>query len=158
MTWGVPLLVSHHFAFSYCSWGSQGKIQKWLAIPFSSGPHSVTPLHHDPSVLGCPAGVAWFHWVRQGCVIRLARFLLVWFQCVCPLMPSSTPTILLGFLFPWAWGISSWLLQQSTAAAPYLGRGVSPYRYGSWPLTWDSSSRPSCACAATTSAMLVSPI
>ena len=25
MTWGVPLLVSYHFAFSYCSWGSQGK-------------------------------------------------------------------------------------------------------------------------------------
>ena len=26
---------------------------------------------------------------------------------------------------PWAWGISSRLLQQSTAAAPYLGQGVS---------------------------------
>ena len=25
MTWGVPLLVFYHFAFSYCSWGSQGK-------------------------------------------------------------------------------------------------------------------------------------
>ena len=25
LTWGVPLLVSCHFAFSYCSWGSQGK-------------------------------------------------------------------------------------------------------------------------------------
>ena len=25
MTWGVPLLVSYHFAFSYCSWGFQGK-------------------------------------------------------------------------------------------------------------------------------------
>ena len=24
-TWGVPLSVSYHFAFSYCSWGSQGK-------------------------------------------------------------------------------------------------------------------------------------
>ena len=23
--WGVPLSVSYHFAFSYCSWGSQGK-------------------------------------------------------------------------------------------------------------------------------------
>ena len=21
MTWGVPLLVSYHFSFSYCSWG-----------------------------------------------------------------------------------------------------------------------------------------
>ena len=25
MTLGIPLLVSYHFAFSYCSWGSQGK-------------------------------------------------------------------------------------------------------------------------------------
>ena len=25
-----------------------------FAIPFSSGPHSVRPLHHDPSVLGGP--------------------------------------------------------------------------------------------------------
>ena len=31
--------------------------------------------------------------------------------------------VLLGFLLPWAWGISSRLLQQSVAAAPYLGRG-----------------------------------
>ena len=27
------------------------------------------------------------------------------------------PTIFLGFLLPWTWGISSWLLQQSAAAA-----------------------------------------
>ena len=40
-TWGGPLSVSSHFAFSYGSWGSQGKILKWFAIPFSSGPHSV---------------------------------------------------------------------------------------------------------------------
>ena len=32
-------------------------------------------------------------------------------------------TVLLGFLLPWAWGISSRLLQQSAAIAPYLGRG-----------------------------------
>ena len=25
MTWGVPFLVSYHFALSYCSWGFQGK-------------------------------------------------------------------------------------------------------------------------------------
>ena len=31
----------------------------------------------------------------------------------------ATPTILLGFLLPWAWGISSWLPQQSAATAPY---------------------------------------
>ena len=42
-------------------------------------------------------------------------------------MPLTTPTVLLGFLLPWTWGISSRLLQQSTAAVPYLERGVSPY-------------------------------
>ena len=55
-------------------------------FPFSSGPHSVRPLHHDPPVVGCPAGMAYFHWVRQDCdtsVIRLTRFLWVWFQCLC---------------------------------------------------------------------------
>ena len=29
--------------------------------------------------------------------------------------PLSISTILLGFLLPWTWGISSWLLQQSVA-------------------------------------------
>ena len=28
----------------------KARILKWFAIPFSSGPHSVRPLHHDPSV------------------------------------------------------------------------------------------------------------
>ena len=35
-------------------------------------------------------------------------------------MPLATPAILLGFLLPWMWGISSGLLQQSTAAAQIL--------------------------------------
>ena len=30
------------------------RILRWFAIPFSSGPHSVRPLHHDPSILGGP--------------------------------------------------------------------------------------------------------
>ena len=38
---------------------------------------------------------------------------------------SSTPTVLLGFLLPWMWGISSRLLQQSAPTAPYLGWRVS---------------------------------
>ena len=32
----------------------KARILKWFGIPFSSGPHSVRPLHHDPSVLGGP--------------------------------------------------------------------------------------------------------
>ena len=38
----------------------------------------------------------------------------------------SAPTVLLGFLLPWTWGMSSRLLQKSTAAAPDLGLGVAP--------------------------------
>ena len=29
----------------------KARILKWFAIPFSSGPHSVRPLHHDPFLL-----------------------------------------------------------------------------------------------------------
>ena len=58
--------------------------------------------------------------------------------------PLTTPTVLFGFLLPWTWVISSRLLQQSAATAPYLGRG-----HPSWPWTWSSSSWPSCAPAAT---------
>ena len=36
----------------------KARILEWFAIPFSSGPHSVRSLHHDPPVLGCPTGMA----------------------------------------------------------------------------------------------------
>ena len=32
----------------------KARIMKWFAFPFSSGPHSDRPLHHDLSVLGGP--------------------------------------------------------------------------------------------------------
>ena len=32
----------------------KARILKWFAIPFSSGPHPVRPLHHNPSVLVGP--------------------------------------------------------------------------------------------------------
>ena len=34
------------------------RIVKWFAIPFSSGPHSVRPFHHDPPILGGPMSMA----------------------------------------------------------------------------------------------------
>ena len=46
----------------------KSRILKWFAILFSSGPHFVRTLHHDPSVLD---GSTWhgseFYWVRQHC-------------------------------------------------------------------------------------------
>ena len=61
-------LSQHQGLFQWVSCSYQmAKILKWLAIPFSSGAHSVRPLHHDLPILGCPAGMVWFHWVRQGC-------------------------------------------------------------------------------------------
>ena len=56
--------------------------------------------------------------------------------------PLATSTVLLGFLSPWTWGISSWLLQQSTVTAPYFGRRVNPYCHPSGPWMWNSSLGP----------------
>ena len=58
----------------------------------------------------------------------------------CYLGRGVSVTLDVGYLLPWTWGISSWLLQQSTASAPYLGWGVSPHHPRSWSSTWDSSS------------------
>ena len=66
-TWGVHFSVAFLFAFSYCSWGSQGKNVEVVCIPFSSGPRFVRTLHHDPSILGGPTRHGSYHWVRQGC-------------------------------------------------------------------------------------------
>ena len=67
-TWGVPLSVSYLFAFSYCSWGSQGKNAEVVCPSFSSGPHFFKTLHRNPSILGDPTGHdLYFRSVRQGC-------------------------------------------------------------------------------------------
>ena len=42
------------FAFSYCSWDSQGKNTEMVCHFLSSGPQSFRPLHPDPSALGGP--------------------------------------------------------------------------------------------------------
>ena len=65
----------------------------WSGLPFPSPEDHILS---DLSTMTCPSwvapqGMAWFHWVRPGCgpsVIRLTSFLWVWFQCVCPPMPS----------------------------------------------------------------------
>ena len=125
----------------------------WSGLPFPSPvDHILSPLHHDPPILGGPT--AWLSFIELDKAV-----VLVWldwlvfcdygFSVSALWCPLATPTILLGFLLPWTWGISSRLLQQSAAAAPYLGLGVSPHHHPSWPWTWNNSSRPSCPLAAT---------
>ena len=123
MTWGVPLSVSYHFAFSYCSWGSQGKntevvchsLLQWTTFYLTSPPW--------PGHLGWPH-MTWLIFIELDKavvhVIRLACCLWLWFLSVALWCPLATPTVFLGFLLPWTWGISPWLLQQSTATTPYL--------------------------------------
>ena len=97
-TLGTYLLVEfifqcsvHLFASSYCSWGSQGKSTEVVC-------HSLLQLTTFcqtsppwPTHLGWPH-MAWLNFIELDkavvCVIRLASFLWVWFQCVCHLMPS----------------------------------------------------------------------
>ena len=135
--------MSYTFAFSYCSWGSQGNntevvcdsLLQWTTFCQTS------PLW--PVCLGWPY-LAWLSFMELDHVvylIRLASFLWLWFQSVCPLKPFLSTYCLLGFLLPWTWGISSQLLQQSADAAPYLGCGVSPHGCCSWPWMWGTSSR-----------------
>jgi len=47
-----PIILPFHTAHGVL----KARILKWFAIPFSSGPRSVRPLHHDPPVLGGPTG------------------------------------------------------------------------------------------------------
>ena len=54
-------------------------------------------------------------------VIRLANFLWLLFQCVCPLMPSCNTYRLTFFSLTLDMGSASQLLQQRAAAAPFLG-------------------------------------
>ena len=122
-----PIILPFHTVLGVL----KARILKWFAIPFSRGPHSVSPLHHDPSVFGGPTWHGLVSWVRQDSrpVIRLASFLWLWSQCVCPLMPSCNNYHLtwvslsldVGYLFsaapakcshcslPWTGGISSQL-------------------------------------------------
>ena len=65
---GSSSITVYLFAFSYCSWGSQGKNTEVVCIPFSTGPCFVRTLLNDLSVLGGPTQHGlWFHWIRQGC-------------------------------------------------------------------------------------------
>ena len=91
LTWGVPLSVSYHFAFSYCSWGSQGKNTEVVCHALLQWTTFCQTSPAWPAHLGWPH-TAWLSFIELDKavvhVIRLASFLWLWFQCVCPLMPS----------------------------------------------------------------------
>ena len=126
----LHLSVSYLFAFSYCSWGSQGKnsdvvchsLLQWTTFCQTSPPWLVH--------LGWPH-TAWLSFFElDKAVVRviwMASCLWLWFQSVCPLMPSLSTYHLtwaslildVGYLFtaapakrsrcslPWTWGSSS---------------------------------------------------
>ena len=65
----------------------KARILKWFAIPFSSGPHFVRTLHHDPSILSGPTRMAHsFIELDKAVVhvIRLVGFLWLWFSFCLP--------------------------------------------------------------------------
>ena len=61
---------------------------KWFVIPFSSGPHSVRPLHHDPSILGGPT---WHGLVSLGYTRLWSCDQIGWFSVIMVLvcLPSD---------------------------------------------------------------------
>ena len=109
----------------------------WSGFPF---PSPVDHILSDLSTMSCPSWVALRAWL--GFIELDKAVVLVWlgwlvfseygFSVSALWCPLATLTILLGFLLPWAWGISSQLPQQSTATAPYLGWWVSPHCHPSW--------------------------
>ena len=98
---GVHLSVSYLFAFSYCSWGSQGKntevvchsLLQWIVFCQNSPPW--------PLLLGW-LYMAWLSFIELDKnvvhVFRLVSFLWFWFQSVCSLMPSPSAYRFTGVL------------------------------------------------------------
>ena len=141
------------FAFCYCSWGSQGKnsevvchsLLQWTTFCQTSPPW--------PDHLGWPH-TAWLSFIELDTTVVLWSDWLVFcdygFSVSALWCPLATPTFLPGVLLPCTWGISSRLLQESAAAAPYLGWGVSSHSCPSWPWMWSTFSPPSCTSAAAT--------
>ena len=97
----------------------------WSGLPF---PSPVDHILSDLSTMTSPSWVAPRAWLS---FIELDKaVVLVWldwlvfcdygFSVSAFWYPLATPAVSLGFLLPWAWGISSELLQQRAAIAPCL--------------------------------------
>ena len=129
----------------------------WSDLPLPS------PVDHILSDLSWPIHLGWPHmsWlsfieldkavVR---VIRLTSYLWLWFQCVCPLMPSSNTYHLTwvsltsneGYLLTAAppdleRGLTP-LGPPAPMHLPLPGRGLAPLGHCPWPRMWGSSSLP----------------
>ena len=108
-------------------------------LPFLSPvDHILSDLSPWPACLGWPnmASLSFIELDKSVVrVIRLTSFLWLWFVCL-PSDAFHNTYHLTWVSLTLVWGISSWLLQQSAAAAPYLGRGLSPHSCPSWPWTW----------------------
>ena len=111
----VHLSVSYLSAFSHCSWGSQGMNTEVVC-------HSL--LQWTTFCQNSPQRPVHLGWPYMVCLsfIELARLWCMWLDwlvfCDCGFSlsalwcPLPAPTILLGFLLPWMWGISSQLLKK----------------------------------------------
>ena len=130
-------------AFSYCSWGSQGKdtevichsLLQWTILCQISPPWPVR--------LGWPY-TAWLNFIELDeavvCVVRLASCLWLWFHSLCPLMPSLSSYCLI-------WVSLTLDVVYVFMAAP------AKWRCCSSPWKWRSSSRP-CSCAVAAAMLL----
>ena len=141
--WPEEFLFQYPIILPFILFTVFSRQEYWSGLPFPSPvDHIVSDLSTIPARLGWPH-TAWLSFIElDKAVVLLWLDWLVFceygfsvFALWCPL---ATPTILLGFLLPWTWGISSRLLQQSAATAPYLGRGLSPHHHPSWPWMWNS--------------------
>ena len=91
LTWGVHLSVSCLFAFSNCSQDSRGKNTEVVCHSLLQCTTFCQTSSPWPVCLRWPH-TAWLSFTELDkavvCVIRLASCLWLWFQSVCPLMPS----------------------------------------------------------------------
>ena len=86
-TSGVNLSVSFFFFFLPFHRVLKARILKLFAIPFSSGPHSVRSLHHDPPILGCPMGMAHSFIELDKAVVHVNRLVSFLWLCFSVCLP-----------------------------------------------------------------------
>ena len=106
----VHLSVSYLFAFSYCSWGSQGKNTEVVCHSLLQWTTFCQPSPPWPVRLGW-SHTAWLSFIELDKAVVLWSDWLVFCDCGFSLSalwcPLSSPTVLLGFLLPWTWAVSS---------------------------------------------------